>query len=144
MVKKDEKKLKAPMVLRVDDIWMMKDADDFLRYLKFEVINYGYMIGHLYKSFHLVTVYGSHYSTSLNSLLIFFATWRLIDLIELHVIMKRYNYSQKLFYAKTIIIYVILLGVAVFYFKYHDKICTSGQVYGSRWTLVELTCGLVL
>ena len=34
--------------------------------------------------------------------------------------------------------------MAVFYYKYHDEICTESQVYGSRWTLVELTCGLIM
>lgn len=33
--------------IKIDDIWNHKAADDFLHYLKFEAINYGYLGGNL-------------------------------------------------------------------------------------------------
>ena len=42
-------------VIEKEDIWKMKDADDFLRYFKFEAINYGYLYTQLSLSiFHFI------------------------------------------------------------------------------------------
>lgn len=46
--------IKSVDVMNVNDLYNMKDSDDFLRYFKFEAINFSYLLAHLIMSFYML------------------------------------------------------------------------------------------
>ena len=129
-------------IMRPDDIWMMKDADDFLRYLKFEAINYGYLFAHLFKSIYLISMFYQTNVKEMNIMLIICIVWRVADIVELHVI-EAYDYPIKALIAKNVYAFLSLTVIAVLLFSGWDELYTNNEVSSSRWVICELFCGII-
>lgn len=129
-------------VMSSDDIWLMRDADDFLRYLKFEAITYGYYMGHMFMSMYLLTRFITTNETLMNAFLMIMIVWRVSDIVEMHII-EAYNFNPKLLIVKNVIQIVSLIIVAVLYSVNFDALYTNHEISSSRWVLVELLCGIV-
>jgi hypothetical protein len=107
--------------MRPDDIWLMKDADDFLRYVKFEVINYGYLLAHLFMAIYLITAYYDVYCKTMTSFLITMLVWRVIDIMELHYI-EKYDEDIRVIVCLKILKMITLITVTVMYIMNKDKL----------------------
>jgi hypothetical protein len=110
--------------MRPDDIWLMKDAEDFLRYVKFEAINYGYLFAHLFMAIYILVVYSHTYTSMMNAFVIVLLVWRVLDIIELHYI-EAYDEDIRVIIAKNVFIMLSLLVVTVLYIMDKDTLYTD-------------------
>ena len=138
----EEKKEPKFEVIRPDDIWLMKDADDFLRYLKFEAINYGYLFAHLFMAIYLLAVFNTVNCKMMNSFVVVMLVWRVIDIAELHYI-EAYDEDTRVLIAKNVLIMLTLIVVMVLYIMNRDTLFVDEKITSSRWIISELICGLV-
>ena len=102
----------------------MKDAEDFLRYVKFEAINYGYLFAHLFMAIYILVLHSSTYTSMLNAFVIVILVWRVFDIIELHYI-EAYDEDIRVIIAKNVFIMLTLLIVTVLFILDKDKLYTN-------------------
>ena len=104
----------------------MKDSEDFLRYVKFEAINYGYLFAHLFMAIYILVLYNDIYSSMMNAFVIVLIVWRVFDIIELHYI-EAYDEDIRVIIAKNVFIMLSLLVVTVLYILDKDKLYLDKQ-----------------
>lgn len=109
----DGKKSVMPNIeVSVDDIWNMKDSDDFLRYLKFEAINYTFLLTMMFISIILQVLDGFK-----KTKLLYYALWmswgaNLMKFLHLVKAMRQKKRSAK--YGQYLIVLLILASLILF------------------------------